>query len=176
MRLRTAVLTAAIAAGCVGRGARDVTPGRAADFRAISVRDLHGARLPLSSVLGARATLVSFWAPWCEPCRREQPELERLSRAARACAGAVVGVAVGEGAPAVSAFARDNGLSFPEFTDDAFELADALGQRRIPATLVFDGAARVVFTGGALGDDAIDALSGVMPARADGTRCLLRAP
>jgi hypothetical protein len=87
-----------------------------------------------------------------------------------------VGVAVGEGAPAVSAFARNNRLTFREFTDDAFEVADAMGERRIPATVVFDGAARVVFQGGALADAAIDALSSVMPARSDGTLCSLRAP
>jgi len=177
MWLRTVVLIAVMAAGCAGRGARDAIPGRAgvADFRAITVRGLDGAPLPLSRVLGARPTLVSFWAPWCEPCLREQPELERLSRAARACGGAVVGVAVGEGAPAVSAFARDNRLTFPEFTDDAFELADAMGQRRIPTSIVFDGAGRIAFTGGALADAAIEALSAVMPAGPDGTRCSLRA-
>ena len=177
MWLRAAVLTAILGAGCAGGGARESTPARAStvDFRAINVRGLDGAPASLSSVLGARATLVSFWAPWCEPCLREQPELERLSRAASACGAAVVGVAVGESAPGVSAFVRDNGLSFPEFTDDAFELADAMGQRRIPATVVFDGAARIVFTGGALADAAIDALAAVIPARGDGERCPLRA-
>jgi thiol-disulfide isomerase/thioredoxin len=177
MWLRAAVLTALLAAGCAGSGARQATPARAgaADFGAINVRGLDGAPVALSSVLGARATLVSFWAPWCEPCLREQPELERLSRAASACGAAVVGVAVGESAPGVSAFARDNGLTFAEFTDDGFELADAMGQRRIPATVVFDGAARIIFTGGALADAAVDALAGAIPARPDGTRCSLRA-
>jgi thiol-disulfide isomerase/thioredoxin len=174
MWLRTVVLTAlAAAAGCTGSASpvRPVAP----DFRDINVHNLEGTAVSLSSVLAGRATLVSFWAPWCEPCLHEQPELERLSRAAGACRGSVVGVAVGESSATVSAFVRDNQLTFPEFTDADFELADAMGQRRIPATVVFDAAARIVFTGSALADAAVDALTGVVPLRLDGARCDLRA-
>jgi thiol-disulfide isomerase/thioredoxin len=177
MWFRTALLTALIATGCAAGGARDSAPAppAPADFRAISVRGMDGAALPLASVLGGRPTLVSFWAPWCEPCLREQPELERLSRAVNACGGAVAGVAVGESAATVSAFVRDHALTFPQFTDDDFHLADAMGQRRIPAIVVFDQAARVVYTGNALADAALDAMASVMPARTDGARCQLRA-
>jgi len=175
MWLRAVVLTAlAAAAGCAGGSAgpaRAVTP----DFRAVNLRNLDGTAVSLSSVLDGRPTLVSFWAPWCEPCLREQPELERLSRAASACGGSVVGVAVGESSATVSAFVRENRLTFPEFTDADFALADAMGQRRIPATVVFDAAARIVFTGSALADAAVDALTAVVPPRSDGARCDLRA-
>ena len=177
MWLRTVVLTAlaaALGAGCSrARGAGVVVRAQAPDLRAVSVHALAGDAVSLGSVLGGRPTLVSFWAPWCEQCVREQPDLERLSRAVNACGGAVVGVAVGESAATVSAFARDRQLTFAEYTDEEFALADAMGQRRIPATVVFDAAGRIVFTAGALADAAVEALAAAMPPRPDGTRCPL---
>jgi thiol-disulfide isomerase/thioredoxin len=166
MWLRAIVLVGAgvgIAAAGSCSGTRPVARPASAtnapgDFRAITVRGLEGASTPLSVVLARRPTLVSLWAPWCEPCVREQPELERLSRAVRACGGAVVGVAVGEPPAAIAAFLHRGALTFPQYTDEPFELADAMGQRRIPATVVFDGAQRVVFAGDALNGKAIAAL------------------
>lgn len=163
-----------LAVGCARTPARTtVTPAPAGDFRAVSVRGLSGDAAPLSALLKRRPTLVSFWAPWCEPCVREQPELERLSRAAEACGGAVVGVAVGEAPDGIAAFARQKGLTFPQFTDENFELADAIGQRRIPATMVFDDNQQVVFTGEALDAKAAGILKGLLVARPGAPPCAM---
>lgn len=94
---------------------------------------------------------MSLWATWCEACSREIPALERLHSLARARGDAlVVGVAVGQPREQVAAFIRDRGLQFPQLVDETFQLADALGERRVPCTLVIDRAGRVVFRGGAL--------------------------
>ncbi|HVY45602.1 MAG TPA: hypothetical protein VHB21_06965, partial [Minicystis sp.] len=58
-----------------------------------------------------------------------------------------------------------------QLTDEEFALADALGQRRIPATLVLDGAQRVVFAGDALDDRARAAIARTLPSPKDPTRC-----
>jgi peroxiredoxin len=147
--------------------------GGGADFRSVSVRGLSGQAAALSDVLERRPTLVSFWAPWCEPCLREQPDLERLSHAAQACGGAVVGVAVGETPDGIAAFVQRKGLTFPQFTDENFTLADAIGQRRIPTTMVFDGAQRLVFTGEALDARSTAALKGLLVARPGAPACAM---
>src|SRR3569623_78715 len=162
------------ASGCAGRTVSPSsrpTPAVTADFRSVNVRGLSGEAAPLSALLKRRPTLVSFWAPWCEPCVREQPDLERLSRAAEACGGAVVGVAVGEAPDGIAAFARQKGLTFPQFTDETFALADAIGQRRIPTTMVFDGNQQVVFTGEALDARAAAALKGLLASRPGAPPC-----
>jgi thiol-disulfide isomerase/thioredoxin len=130
---------------------------------AVALRGSDGRGATLSSVLGGRPALVSFWAPWCEPCVRELPVLEKLSRTVAPCGAAVVGVAVGEKPDSIASYARTRALTYPQLTDEPFTLADALGQRRIPATVVFDRAGRVVFTG-----EAIDARATAALARAIG--------
>lgn len=173
---RLAGLLAALAFGCAGKTApvaTNPTPPTGGDFRAVMVRGLRGEVAPLSAVLERRPTLVSFWAPWCEPCLREQPALERLSHAAQACGGAVVGVAVGEAPDGIAAFARQKGLTFPQFTDEDFVLADAIGQRRIPATMVFDDRQRVVFTGEALDAKATAAFQALLVGRPGAPPCAM---
>lgn len=129
------------------------------DYRAITIVSAAGKPVRLAEVLGARPALVSFWAPWCEPCLRELPDLERLAKSARPCAMSVVGVAVGETPAAVASFAAANHLLVPQFADESYALADALGQTRVPTTVVFDGAQRVAFVGEGVDRRATDVLS-----------------
>jgi len=132
------------------------------DFSAIALMTADGRPTTLAGAIGARPALVSFWAPWCEPCLREQPDLQRLARAIAPCDALVVGVAVGEGPATVSAFARERQVTFPELADERFALSDALGQRRIPTTLVLDANQHIVFTGEALDQPAITALTSLL--------------
>jgi thiol-disulfide isomerase/thioredoxin len=142
-----------------GAGEGRAAAGPAADVASVSVLDSDGRGATLSGVLGGRPSLVSFWAPWCEPCVRELPVLEKLSRAIAPCGGAVVGVAVGETPGSIAPYARERALTYPQLTDEPFTLADALGQRRIPATVVFDRAGRVVYKGEGLDARATAALA-----------------
>ncbi len=115
--------------------------------------------MPLRAALRGRVALLSFWAPWCEPCLKELPDLDKLARSVGSCGVAVMGVAVGESPATIASFARLRGLSFPQLTDENFHLTDALGQRRIPTTMIFDREERVVFVGDALDSRAIKALA-----------------
>jgi len=168
--------------GCV-RGSQAAPPARdpasaagetaAGDFRDIAVRDEGGRGTTLRSALAGKPALVSLWAPWCAPCVREQPALERLARAAQACGGAVVAVAVGEAPDTVATFARSRGLTFQQLADDRFVLADALGRRRIPALLVLDRAGHIVFSGEALDARATAALANAIRPSNDVPPCAL---
>ncbi len=141
------------------------------NYRQIPIASLEGGSHPLEELLGGRPALINFWAPWCEPCIKELPELERLSHAVSPCGATVLGVAVGEAPGTVKAFVRARQLSYPQFTDEQFRLADALGQRRVPATVVLDSEQHVVFVGSALDGRATSALAAALGDAAGGAPC-----
>ncbi len=105
---------------------------------------------------------MSFWATWCDACLAEMDALNRLDERARAGGGIVIGVAVGEAREKAAEFARLHGLRYLQLADEQMALADALGQKRLPATIVLDRRGRVVFTGAALDERALAAFRGAL--------------
>ncbi len=158
------VVTCAVAlAGCGDAGLRGAgTPANAparneTAWQQIPLTDLESRPTTLAEVRAGRPALVNLWAPWCERCKAELPELDRLSRRLDGCA-VVVGVAVGEDAPHTAAFVRQRGLAYPQVVDERFRLADALRQSHVPTTLVVDEGGAIVHVGLALDQAAIAAL------------------
>jgi peroxiredoxin len=126
-------------------------PVRLAALSNQTVVTLSGERTDLGRVTDGRVALVSLWATWCEACTKEIDALNRLARKAGERHDAlVVGVAVGESAANVEAFARSHEMKYVQLVDEDFSLADALGQRSVPATLVIDRGGHVVYRGDVL--------------------------
>jgi|SRR3954465_5899977 thiol-disulfide isomerase/thioredoxin len=164
-RGRLVVATFAVAlAGCGNTGSKGAgnpatvrAAASASRWQQIMLTDLESRPITLAQVLAGRPALVNLWAPWCEGCKAELPELERLSRRLEGCA-VVVGVAVGEDAPRTAAFVHQHGLDYPQVVDARFHLADALGQNRVPTTLVLDAGGAIVHVGLVLDRAAVGAL------------------
>jgi peroxiredoxin len=106
-----------------------------------------------------------LWATWCEACVAEFDALGRLSARAESRGATVIAVAVGEPHEKVAAFAKWRGLKYAQLVDEDFHFADALGQRRVPATLIVDRAGRVTYAGGALDEPALAALRAAIDSR-----------
>lgn len=126
---------------------------------AVSLSTLAGDHTELARLANGRVALVSLWATWCESCGKEMDALNRLDATTAAGRDAVViGVDVGEEPDKVAEFARRRGLRYAQLVDQDFAFADALGQRRVPTTLVVDRHGRIVFRGDALDERSLDAL------------------
>lgn len=91
-------------------------------------------------------TVVSVWAPWCQPCTRELPRIEREVWQRFQPRIAVVGVAVGEHEDAIRRFNRDARLTFQLVADPDRKISEAFGAaHQIPQTFVVDRSGRIVY-------------------------------
>jgi thiol-disulfide isomerase/thioredoxin len=108
-----------------------------------------GRMLSLSQFLAppraerAEALVVSFFATWCEPCKRALPLLQRAVGAAGPGVRAVL-VAYGEDAAQVAPFLSEHGLQVPTIVDPFLKLSQRLGvDKALPRTLVVNGRGEV---------------------------------
>ncbi|HEY3816003.1 MAG TPA: TlpA disulfide reductase family protein [Polyangiaceae bacterium] len=153
------VFVALAASACAGPAAAPATSASGAPVPAVALSTLAGEHTELARLADGRVALVSLWATWCESCAKEMDALNRLD--AKTAAGrdaVVIGVDVGEEPDKVAEFARKRGLRYAQLVDEDFAFADALGQRRVPSTLVVDRHGRIVFRGDALDAKSLEAL------------------
>ena len=127
------------------------------------VLTLDGAPTDLAVAIHGRPAFVNLWATWCDTCVGEIDAMKRLAAQTSGHGDAlVVGVAVGETPATVAAFARDRQLGYLQLVDEDFRLADALGQRRVPATIVVDRGGRIVYWGEAMDPASLAAFRGAI--------------
>jgi len=104
-----------IAAGSSGlaAGPRGLTvaPGEPAPI--LSVQTLDGSPERANFKLD-KATVVNFWATWCEPCKEEMPALQELYARRSADGLNVIGVhLVGKPIEEIQAFIEERGIGYP---------------------------------------------------------------
>jgi peroxiredoxin len=133
-------------------------PAKEVALPPIALQALDGKPTQLAAALDGHPALVSLWATWCEACGEEFSALTRLDERARAHGAKVIAVAVGEPRATVAEFVARHHLPYAQLVDEEFHFSDALGQKRVPATLVIDARGKVVFVGGALDSAALAAL------------------
>ncbi len=122
------------APGAVGSPLPEVVLADLADGRARALAEFLGQPL-----------VVNVWATWCEPCRREMPSLERLSRAARAQGLTVIGITADTDLNLAREFALRHELTFVNFSDpDLARARVTLGIKALPETFVIDKEGRIV--------------------------------
>jgi thiol-disulfide isomerase/thioredoxin len=84
-----------------------------------------------------RVVVVNFWASWCNPCRNEQPGLERLSQEYPGRV-AFIGVNHRDDPAAARAYLEEFHVSYPSVLDRAGEVAHEFGVPYLPATVLVD--------------------------------------
>lgn len=91
-----------------------------------------GASISSAEVVADGTSVVSFWATWCAPCKRELPMLEEMA----AEGTQVVGINIGDSADSVDAFLEDLGVTFPNYIDVDGEMMSQLDLPSLPATMI----------------------------------------
>lgn len=123
----------------------------------VPVIDLDRATKSVEGVRKGRVALLTFWATWCEACQKEFAALNRLDEKTTGEKAVVIGVAVGEPSAKVRGFVADHGLRYAQLVDEEFHLTDAMGQKRLPATVIVGRSGEVVYRGGMLDAEALAA-------------------
>jgi thiol-disulfide isomerase/thioredoxin len=139
-------LVASVALPPHSAAATEPVPVNPALFSA-KLYDLNDRSVTLERFRG-RPLVINFWARWCDPCRREIPDLigerARLKRQGLE----VIGIGIEDDAVAVKEFVKANGIDYPVLLakSEGMALLQALGNLSagLPYTLVLDRQGRVL--------------------------------
>ena len=121
-------------------------PKPISDDAVLSLKDLTGAQQSLESYRG-RVVVLNFWATWCEPCKKEMPDLSEIQNHYAAFGVQVIGAA-GD-APADSAkvlkFIKEFKINFPVWVGATTDDMERFGVGSVlPATVIIDRTGKIV--------------------------------
>ena len=112
----------------------------------LKLKDLFGADVNLNQYKG-RIVILNFWATFCEPCRKEMPDLAAIQNEYAALGLQVIGASTDEaaGRPKVLQFIKETKVNFPIWTGaGAADMARfGLGEA-LPGTVVIDRTGKIV--------------------------------
>jgi cytochrome c biogenesis protein CcmG/thiol:disulfide interchange protein DsbE len=156
MRRRALALALAAAlapalAACSGGGLGDqssvttvVPQAQRRHAPAISVPNLDGGPRVTLAALRGHPVVLNFWASWCEPCKKETPQVVAFANAHPAVD--VVGIAVNDRPADSRRFARKEGVRYTLGSDPEADVASEYGVKALPVTVVIDSEGRVAKT------------------------------
>jgi peroxiredoxin len=139
MRSLAFLLISSVALAGVGKGQK------APDF---SLPTLSGPKLSLSSLRGS-VVVIDFWAQWCEPCKKELPQLEKLAKEFAGKDVIVLAINVDKTRENAQRLAHQLGLTMPVLLDPAGSVAATYDLPKMPTSFLVDkkGIVRFVHEG-----------------------------
>lgn len=107
-----------------------------------------GADVPLAR-LGGVPMVINGWAAWCQPCREELPNFERLATVARSDTLRVLGVDTEDAPDQALEFAAARGVHVPTVVDNGGALKASRHLPGLPFTIFVraDGSVAAVHMG-----------------------------
>lgn len=119
--------------------------GKAVDF---TWTDAAGRENTFSSFTAGKVVLLNVWATWCPPCRREIPDLVKISDEMASKGVLVIGVSIDDKKDAVTlvrTYAEKNSVTYLNFVDAQKDIAESYGSiQAIPTTFIIDRQGNVV--------------------------------
>ncbi|MBK9356338.1 MAG: AhpC/TSA family protein [Bacteroidales bacterium] len=123
---------------------KELQPGKPAPE--IILPDKDGKPVKLSSLRG-KIVLIDFWASWCSPCRRENPEVVRIYNRFRDKGFDIYGVSLDRDANGWFGAIEKDGLVWTQVSDLKYwesEGAKAYGVKAIPHTVLIDRDGKII--------------------------------
>lgn len=109
---------------------------------------LGGSRVSLRRLAG-KVVLIDFWASWCEPCKQELPELQKLQQEYAAKGVVIVAVNLDQRRENAEQLSRRLGLTLTVALDPDGSVASTYDPPKMPSSYVVDrgGVVRFVHAG-----------------------------
>lgn len=85
-----------------------------------------------------KVVLLTFWATWCEPCKKEMPEIQAAFEEHKGEGFVVLGINFGEKPKEAEKLVEAMGLTFPILIDRKVEVAEHYGVINLPVTFFID--------------------------------------
>jgi peroxiredoxin len=110
-----------------------------ADF---TLTDLQGKSWTLQALHG-KVVLVNFWASWCQPCRKEMPDLDALYRRFKNQGFVILGIS-DEDAGKVKQLLAERSVTYPILLDPGRKVNELFRIDGIPKSFVYDRNGKMV--------------------------------
>ena len=108
----------------------------------VTVQGIDGADIQTASVLDERPAFVSVWAVWCEPCKKELPQLQAFAAAHPEYNALTVNL--GDDPGKVQEFFDSLDLTLPVLGDSDGRFTSSIKVSGVPTTVLVDADHRVV--------------------------------
>lgn len=124
-----------------------IKPVLLSDDAVLALKDLTGGDQSLASYRG-RVVVLNFWATWCEPCKKEMPDLSAIQNEYAPLGVQVIGAAGDSSADSakVLKFVREFKLNFPVWVGATTDDMKRFGVGQVlPATVIIDKNGKIVW-------------------------------
>lgn len=116
----------------------------------IAMKNPAGKTIKLSSLRG-KIVLIDFWASWCGPCRKENPNVVRLYNQYKDKGFTIFSVSLDQDAEAWKKAIASDGLIWPNHVSDLLgwktPMTQLYGFQGIPYTVLIDKEGKIIGTG-----------------------------
>ncbi len=116
------------------RGIRHYEIGKAPEF---TLTDMDGESFDLKSARG-KWVFLHFWASWCGPCRKEMPEIQKMSEAIDKDELEIVMVNTAENEDTIFSFLAEIGMEMNSLMDADGQVTEQYKPRGLPTTILID--------------------------------------
>lgn len=114
-----------------------------------TVKDLKGASIPFNETIEkGKVTIISFWATWCIPCKKEIKIIrEKLPEWKKEADVNYMTVSVDESKATamVKGYAKSQGWDFPSYLDPNSDLKRSLNFQNVPFTVIVDKEGKIAY-------------------------------
>jgi peroxiredoxin len=134
-------------------------------FVPFSMADSSGIPVALASLVGQNYLLVDFWASWCSPCRKENPNVVALYKQYHDSGLDILGVSFDSNRDRWLAAIKDDGLTWNHVSDlSGWEnkAGKLYGIRSIPSNMLIDPSGTIIAKN-VMGDDLKKKLEELFP-------------